>query len=148
MVHPKIEHYSKRAPPIFGRLLFIGAATMMSLGGVAFDSPAFAKAVPVIVYAPGDLLTRRIDYADLDLASPPGERALNRRAHAAVSSLCSEVARFDGTVEANNIVAQCYNSTWEQARPQIDRAINRARDLASTGSPSTLATSIAIVLLK
>lgn len=124
-----------------------GAAlvTAVALGTAALAVDARSAPAGLISRPSGrDLGTRRITYADLDLASVPGERKLNRRVGGAIRSLCSEAARFDGTVEANNLMSQCHGVVWQQARPQIDRAVQRARGVASTRAP--LMASAAIVL--
>lgn len=83
---------------------------------------------PVIVRAqPDDLLpTRRVSYADLDLASLSGEKTLYSRVSGAVSDVCAEqIFAIDK--------GQCRRFAWNGAKPQMKRAIARARDIAANG---------------
>jgi UrcA family protein len=136
----------------YGRAIAICGATFVA--AVALGTAAVAvqaHSLPPVVSAElegGDMLTRRVTYADLDLAFPTGERTLNRRVRGAISSLCSEAARFDGSIEANDLMAQCDHAAWVQARPQIKRAVDRARDVASTGTSPVVAATIAVAFPK
>jgi UrcA family protein len=113
-------------------------------------SPDYASAArrPIVVTAPAqDLVVRRVSYADLNLASFTGEKILNRRVGSAVGDLCNESTGGDtrslhGTVN----MMRCSKQAWTGARPQIARAIQRAREIASTGSSTIAATAITISL--
>lgn len=136
----------------YGRAIAICSATLVAavaLGtaAVAVQAHSLPSVISAKLEAP-DILTRRVAYADLDLAFPTGERTLNRRVRGAISSLCSDAARFDGSIEANNVMAQCDHAAWMQARPQIKRAVDRARDVASTGTSPVVAAAIAIAFPK
>jgi len=127
----------------------LAAGTLaVALAGFAAATPAVGKEPAVVVVANPDLLTRRITYADLNLASLPGQASLNRRVAYAVSSLCHEAT--DGPRSLYSLANRlCGESAWKQARPQISAAVDRAGDLALTGtSPIAAAAGIAIVLPK
>ena len=104
--------------------------------------PAFGK-TPIFVKAPQDIVTRRISYDDLNLASVPGERALSHRVRAGVKSLCVEATGAQDASYSSES-SRCRNSAWHEAGPQISRAIQRARELASTGTSSLAASAIVI----
>lgn len=136
----------------YGRAIAICGAALVA--AVALGTASFAveaQSIRSVLGAQPDehgMLTRRITYADIDLASPLGERTLTRRVRGAIGSLCSEATRFDGSVEADDVRGQCDHATWMEARPQIDRAVHRARDTASTGTSPSIATAIAIAFTK
>jgi UrcA family protein len=125
----------------------VGALTVV-LTALTVSSPARGKeGRPVVVTANPDVVTRSINYADLNLASLPGEVTLNRRVGSAVRSLCEEATGADvsfyGLSEADRL---CRTSAWSQARPQIGAAVNRAREIASTGTSTIAAAGIRIAL--
>jgi len=113
--------------------------------GVVTSSPALAGGRPVQVVADPDVLTRSVTYADLNLASLPGESMINRRVRNAVLSLCEEATGTDA-FSMSSAYERCRTYAWKQARPQISSAIHRARDLASTGTSTIAAASITIAL--
>lgn len=113
----------------------------------AMASPALGKSARLVVTAPADPVARHISYADLNLASPAGETTLNRRVDAAVSDLCLDVTGGnDGSFTFKASMMRCSGSAWNQARPQIDRAVQRAREIASTGSSAITAAALTISL--
>ena len=64
-----------------------------------------------------------VPYADLNLASPAGEKALTARVWAAARTLCRPNASL------TDIVAQaCVRNAFHDARPQILTAIEQARN--------------------
>ncbi|HEV2594882.1 MAG TPA: UrcA family protein [Sphingomicrobium sp.] len=129
--------------------MMTGAASV-ALTGLAGETPAFGKDVPVVVYAPSDVVTRSVSYADLDLAFPPGERTLNRRVSGALSSYCSEMTGgYDGLWSTDiNAMRRCLDSAWNQARPQVKRAVDQSRGLALIGSSPVAAAAIVIAVPK
>ena len=84
-----------------------------------------------------DLVTESVSYADLDLASAIGERALNRRVSGAVRRVC------DGEREIPR-TAICRTVARRGAQPQIDLAIARATQMAANGTSSIPAVAIVI----
>lgn len=131
------------------RLISLGASISITATGLFLMAPPASAKSPIVVYAPNDVVTRGVSYADLDLTAAPGEQTLNGRVAGVVSSFCSELTGgYDGTNDANNAMRRCRDSAWEQVRPQIERAVKRARDLASVGSPPIVATAITIAVPK
>lgn len=132
----------------YARIISMCAALGLTAGTFALIAlPAFAKAAPVVVTAPAppDFVRRHISYTDLNLASLAGERKLNRRVGNAVGELCSEATGgADGTFTMDIEIRKCTNSAWEQAGPQISQAVQRAHEIASTGTSSFAATTITI----
>jgi UrcA family protein len=131
----------------YAKLISMAAATAITAGGLVFMTPPAAGKAPIVVTAPdpADVVTRHIGYADLNLASQVGERTLNRRVDGAVNNLCSEaMGGDDGSMATKIAERRCYNSGWNQARPQIVRAVQRAQDINSTGSSSLAAAAITL----
>lgn len=126
------------------------AAAIIAMGGVALVAPpASGKARPVVVTGNPNIVTRNISYLDLNLASAPGALTLNRRVHVAIDGLCSEATGgYDGSFLTTLADRQCRSSAWGQARPQIAKAVQRANELASTGSSTIAAAGIVIALPK
>jgi UrcA family protein len=85
-----------------------------------------------------------VSYADLNLASMKGQTTLNRRVDYAVDSVCAESTISVDYYDMHN----CKNFAWSGAQPQIDRAIQRAREIASTGSSSIAAAAIVLTFPK
>ena len=134
----------ERRRPLFS----ICAAVAVTLAGFAVSPSALATERPVMVIANPDHPIRRITYADLNLASAAGEATLHRRVGTAVHSLCEETTgglpRFAWDREGRD----CRLSTWAQARPQIDRAVQRAKYIASAGNVPIEASAITVILPK
>jgi UrcA family protein len=123
-----------------------GSAAITSAIIFAMAPPASAKA-PIVVVAPADIVTRHISYADLNLASLAGEETLKARVGGAVRSLCDEtVGGEDGSLTWKFATKHCLSSAWDQARPQISSAADRARDIATTGTSTIAAAAIVIKL--
>lgn len=128
---------------IYGKLMSICAAIAITGGTlVMLAPPAAAKGKPIVVEAaPEDVLTERVSFADLNLASVEGRQTLNRRVGSAVKSVC-----IDSIGDTSNVYAghACRNYAWAGARPQIDRAVQRAREIAAVGFSSIPVTAIRI----
>ena len=115
----------------------------IGLAGLVFvASPALGKE-PIIVKAPEseDIAIRRISYADLNLASLAGEQTLNRRVRNEVTSLCTEIAGNQDD-KLSSAIDRCHGYAWIQARPQIANAVQRAREIATTGTSALSAAAI------
>lgn len=123
-----------------------GAVAITTSSFVLVCTPLYAKS-PVVVVANPDFVTRRINYADLNLASSSGEVTLNRRVGGAIKGLCLEATGDDhGMMHFANV--KCRTAAWKQARPQIASAAQRARDIALTGTSTIAAVAITINLSK
>jgi UrcA family protein len=118
----------------------------VTVGAIA--SPAAAKPATAVVYAPDpDRISKRISHADLNLASEAGATTLNRRVRSAVTSVCNETVG-SGAGSAMHAFHSCKSYAWVGAKPQIANAVQRARDIASTGHSSIAAAAITITLPK
>lgn len=122
--------------------MFIFHRVFRSNGGAS--TPAFGKAAPIVVPSPEDeVISRNVTYADLNLLTPR-DRFLSRRVRSAVHDLC---AREAGALEClNPDQIQCTQALWEQARPQIDLAVQRAREIAFTRKSSIAAAALRITV--
>lgn len=131
-----------------GKLASISSTVAIALVGLAVATPAFGQ-TPVVVVVPSDVVTRQINHADLNLAAAAGERTLKHRVSGAVSGLCSEaLGGRDAGFAFKYSMIECRTVAWDQARPQMARAVQRARDIASTGTSPIAASAITVVLPK
>lgn len=132
----------------FSKMLSLVGAVAITAGGLFLVAPpASGKSRPIVVLAPENVVVRHISYADLNLASAPGERTLVRRVSGAVSDLCLEATGGnDGSFSFKSTIMQCDNRAWGEAHPQIRRAVQRAHDIASTGTSPIAAAAITISL--
>lgn len=121
------------------------AATALVAGGLFLPTPTAAKEGPVFVTGRTELVVRHVSYADLDLAVPAGLSTLNDRVDFAIGDLCTEANLFDNkSLAFKTGMIKCSNHAWNDARPQIARAVQRAQDIASTGSSPIAAAAISI----
>jgi UrcA family protein len=127
---------------------FCTAVAITSGALFIMGSPVFGRTAPITVTAPWEeVVVRHVSYADLNLASAPGQQMLNRRVNSAVSDLCNEATGGpDGSVSFKFSMMKCSSEAWNGARPQIDRAVQRARDIAYTGTSALAAAAIIISL--
>ena len=131
------------------RLSKLAAASVTAAGLFLPFASATAKERPVVVTAPADLVVRHVSYKDLDLAEPDGKWALYERVGFAIGDVCTEANHFDnGSFAFRSGLKQCSNTAWDNANPQIARAVQRASELASTGKTSIAATAITISTLR
>ena len=123
-------------------------AFIITTAAIIFAAPVAARP-PVVVTAPSDasIVSRHITFADLNLASADGERTLNRRVEYGVGGLCNEAADGnDGGLAYRQYMIRCHTASWDQARPQIANAVQRAREIAATGTSSIIAAAVTISL--
>ena len=78
-------------------------------------SPAFARSADTVL----------VDYADLNLASAAGRRALDNRIAAAVDTVCSDGESLD--LRFNSLSRACRNEAFAAAQPQRDAAVGGQR---------------------
>lgn len=134
---------------IIAKIVSMCAATAITAGAIVVMAPhaSAAQHPNLVVTAPADadLVVRHVSYADLNLTMDRGVQVLNHRVGSAVSSVCIEAVGPDthslGSTIAN---MRCTRSAWNGARPQIARAVQRARDIAATGSSTIAASAIVI----
>lgn len=111
--------------------LIVGAA------GAAVAQPPSSR-VTVIGHPVEEGDSVRVSYRDLNLASAKGERRLNRRVASAAQTVCEPYfSDFERT--------SCQDYAWTGARPQIAMAVQRAKEIAMTGTSSIPLVAIAIV---
>ena len=118
--------------------LVAGAAVALF---VASSAPAAAKEVTVLGQLPVDQLTERVSYADLDLATSYGVETLTYRVRGAVNRVCSPLDQRVTFAEHG----ECRSFAWNGARPQMQQAVARAQQIASTGSSAIAPVAILIV---
>ena len=108
-------------------------------------SPALARVPHVVVTASPDQLVSRVQYGDLDLATISGRDALQHRLGGAINQLCERAMDPDrGSTLFRPAMVGCARSAWDEARPQVANAVQRARDIALTGSSPVPAAAIVI----
>jgi len=117
--------------------LTAGMLLALTLG---LSAPASAKDVTVIAGPPEGALSEHVRYADLDLASPVGVELLSMRVGGAVTRVCSPLDQRSTFAEHGS----CKSFAWNGAKPQMDRAIARARELAFTGTTAIAPVAILI----
>jgi len=126
-------------------LAMCGAGLIAGASILAAVTPV--RAAPhnlTVVGRQSQYVTRYVSYADLNLASRPGERILYHRVGFAVNEVCTEPFAYDSSQ-----IDDCTMDSWDRARPQIVRAVRRAREIAATGTSSiTAAAAIAVDLRK
>ena len=122
------------------------AAVAFTMGGIALSAaPASAKR-PIIISAQldPDQHRTRVGYADLNLASASGKQTLMRRVSGAVYQVCDQPLAGELGLESRSEVSSCRSFAWRGARPQVDLAVERAQQIARTGSSSIAAAAITI----
>lgn len=125
-------------------LAMCGAALIAATAIATTATPVHARPLKnvTVVARSGDYVVRHVSYADLNLASRPDVKILTRRVDYAVNDVCTEVAMqsYQFTMQ------ECAGDSWNRARPQIDRAVLRARQIAATGSSTIAAVAITVGL--
>lgn len=96
-------------------------------GGQA--APAMAQ-ITVLGELPRDMLSERVAYADLSLASAAGEQRLRTRVAAAVSRVCQPWKLKDSYLDHQD----CRAFARSGAEPQVALAIERASQIAQFGT--------------
>lgn len=130
------------------KIVATGVAIAIIGGAVSICAPpATAEPAPVVITSPEEPVVRHIGYTDLDLTSKPGEKMLTARLREAITSLCDEATaeNYGGHQEALFI---CSSRAWRQARPQIARAVQRAHEMAITGTSNVAADEVGLSLAK
>ena len=124
-------------------LAMCGTALVTALALATATSPLHAGSIKplVVVVHPEDYVSRRVIYADLDLTSIPGERMLKRRVGGAVTEVCTEAV---GGLSSSLAYRDCEIGALGGARPQIALAVQRAHELAATGTSLISAAAITI----
>jgi UrcA family protein len=101
----------------------------LAVAGLVLATPALAQNEPVV--SEGGLPIATVSYADLNIVSPAGRHALERRVMRAASGLCLENSRQPLSEFAAE--RRCFSLAMAKARIDIDLAVARAgTQLAST----------------
>jgi UrcA family protein len=109
----------------------------------AASAPAAAQPRPIVVTgADSDLPVRYVSYRDLDLAKAGDEQILVKRVGYAATDVCTESVSNLATPGYEYMT--CRSHAWRGARPQIDRAVLRARQIATNGWSAIAPVAIAI----
>jgi len=95
-----------------------------ALSALAAVAMAGAVLVPTVAQA-NDMDSVVVSYADLNLASAVGQRALNQRVAVAADSLCGFADGIDYSVK--QAAAGCRSAAIDGAQPAVASAINLAR---------------------
>ena len=106
---------------------------------VTVATSAAAQERPVVVYAEPNYNIERVPYGDLNLSASMDRKALYGRVGDAVRNVCD----FDATGVVSDY-RLCSAGAWKGARPQIDKAIAKAEQLALNGQSSFAAGAITI----
>jgi UrcA family protein len=127
----------KHAEEMLARTLLFAIGTAL----MTTAAPATAKRAPIVVTGPPDEAIASVSYADLNVATKTDQQRLYRRVGATVVSMCDEAIDGDRLVNAAQAVDQaCRDRSWVQALPQLKTAIERAYEVAATGT-STIPTA-------
>lgn len=123
-------------------ILPICAVVVVSAAPVTAEAKSISDRPLVVIAEPEQMPpTRRVGYADLNLATQIGERTLVRRVRTAVKEVCEEEM---GPSPLFYYEHSCRVLTWKDTRPQVDQAIARARGMAAAGSPPITAAAIVV----
>jgi UrcA family protein len=127
------------------KLMSLWAAVAITAGTFAASSPAFgqdSQTTTVTGRHPDvEYVTERVSYSDLNLALPAHEEKLVRRVKYAVNRVCPDYLSQMGFIDRN-----CRSFAWNGVKPQIDRAVQRAREIAVNGFSSIAPVAITISL--
>ena len=88
---------------------------LLPLAALAALLPTAATAEPLAIE------TVTVSIADLDLASPAGQRALDTRLHRAVIDVCGEAADVD--LAGRNAVRACRDAKLAEAKGQSEQRL-------------------------
>jgi UrcA family protein len=118
------------------------SASAVIIGGAATAALAQQQETTTVVgeRPSEDVRTTRVSYADLKLVAARDQRILHRRVGIAARSVCYPNAAS----LSDHGFADCVSGAWKGARPQIALAVQRAREMAATGTSSIPLVAIAV----
>jgi len=99
------------------------------VAGLVLTTPALAQNEPVVIE--GGFPVATVSYADLNIGSPAGRRALEGRVTRAASSLCIE--NFRQTLGEFSAEHRCFSLAMAKARIDIDLAVAKASTQLASG---------------
>lgn len=117
-------------------------ATAAILGGAAPAALAQQRDTTIIgERAIEEVRSVSVSYRDLDLATARGERMLHYRVKGAMHQVCEP----DADRNTYRPYFKCLKFAHNGVLPQIDLAVRRAREIASTGTTSIPLVAIGVV---
>jgi UrcA family protein len=133
---------------MFERSIPMLAACAVTAAGLAIAAPAVAKQEPVVVTATAkDIPIRYVSYRDLNLARFEDEQRLLKRVKYAVKDVCIESSGGEAVPRDSSnrlIMNHCRGHAWAGAQPQVNRAVQRAREIAYNGFSTIAPVAISI----
>ena len=127
---------------MLSRVARISAAVLSGVTASLLVTAATAQAAqdrPVVVYAQPNVNVEHVPYGDLNLAASADRKSLYSRVGSAVRNVCN----FDSRGISSDY-RTCASLSWADARPQIDKALARADQMAALGQPAFAAGAITI----
>ncbi len=117
-------------------------AAILAASAVLSSVPATAQDSVIIQGEPQPLRSVRVTYANLDLTTPSGVKALHQRVGGAVERVCLREIGRDGLQVAAYYA--CASDAWQRARPRINEVISNASDYALLGSTPVSSMTITV----
>ncbi|MBO9518064.1 MAG: UrcA family protein [Porphyrobacter sp.] len=114
-----------------------------ALPAIAFALAALVQTVPSVASAREQGRTIPVGYGDLDLTSPEGIKALDRRLDRAVRRVCGEHGYQNLQQQAG--VSKCQDATWAHIQSQRQVAINKATDRLNGTATAQRAAELPVV---
>jgi UrcA family protein len=122
----------------------MGAASFVGILLITASAYPAHSQPPVVVRATRpdpDVLTARVSFRIADLRSEKGQRSLVRRVRYATHQVCPPNFSLP-SLDTGQL--ECIRNAWDGAKPQIDAAIDRAKNSQLAGSvPMTVTIGIA-----
>ncbi|MDQ3074479.1 MAG: UrcA family protein [Pseudomonadota bacterium] len=115
-----------------GKFTSLFAACAVTFAVFAATAPAVAKQGPITVTATDkEIPVQHVSYRDLNVAELKEENVLVKRVRLAAKGVCSVSVPSGKAHEFAYL--QCRTQALQGAEPQIDRAVTRAREIATNG---------------
>jgi UrcA family protein len=119
------------------------AACAVTFVVFAATTPAVAQTRPIVVTGiESDIPVRYVSYRDLNLVQAADERTLVKRVRFAATDVCTDSVSNLATPGYEFIA--CKSLAWRGAQPQIERAVLRARQIATNGWSAIAPVAISI----
>lgn len=108
---------------------------------IVISTAGQAEKPPLIVEAVLDIPTAYVSYADLNLRTEAGVKALEARVHRAATTICLEpqIRELPRVINRRN----CYNTAMTRAHEDIQRAARQFGTVTVAGGAPTLVVSAA-----
>lgn len=121
-------------------------ALAFSLAALAPSAPASARTRTLVVQAHAisdEYRTTTVNFADLNLTSPQGQRSLHYRVGYAIENVCGSEGNRDLGVMMEAV--RCSKAAWNLTRPRMEVAIERAVALAAAGRGTGTAAATLVI---